>query len=143
MHIYNDTHASCAVTHTNYPFQGMCICRWLQSLKNTSLLKHHYVCLHVYSHPTQRLCQLLREREIWGMHRDINATPCMCVSVYVCQGGVRRQLRFHIAPRKRLELEACYNAKYTHTCTCTREYTATQDRQWKWTDNMMCMLYCF
>lgn len=73
------------------------------------------VCLHACSHPTQRLCQLLREREIWGMHRDINATPCMCVSVYLCQGGVRRQLRFHIAPRKRLELEACYNAKYTLT----------------------------
>lgn len=73
------------------------------------------VCLHVCSHPTQRLCQLLREGEIWGMHRDINATPRMCVSVYLCQGGVRRQLRFHIAPRKRLELEACYNVKYTHT----------------------------
>lgn len=40
---------------------------------------------------------------------------CVCLSVYLCQGGVRRQLRFHIAPRKRLELEACYNAKYTHT----------------------------
>lgn len=72
------------------------------------------VCLHGCSHPTQRLCQLLREGEIRGMHRDINATPWMCVSVYLCQGGVRRQLRFHIAPRKRLELEACYNAKYTH-----------------------------
>lgn len=105
------------------------------------------VCLHARFHPTQRLCQLLREREIWGMHRDNNATPCMCVSVYLCQGGVRRQLRFHIAPRKRLELEACYNAKYTHIHAHIQEdiwgYMAMKDRQWKRTDNMTSLSYCF
>lgn len=116
MHINNDTHASCAVIHTNHPFQGMRICRWLRSLKNASLLKHQYVAVYTRVLITPRDCvSCSGNGEIWGMRRDINATPCMCVcvSVYLCQGAVRRQLRFHIAPRKRLELEACYNPKYT------------------------------
>lgn len=46
--------------------------------------------------------------------------PNVCVRVFVCEGGVRRQLRFQIAPRKRLELEASSEAECIHTHTSRR-----------------------
>lgn len=44
--------------------------------RNAPLLKHQcvYVCVCM-SHPTQRLCQLLRDGGSQGMQRDVDATP--------------------------------------------------------------------
>lgn len=65
---------------------------------NAPLLNHQceYVCAP--SHPTQRLCQLLRDEGSQGHAERCWSHTLMCV--LVCEGGVSRQLRFRLQPEK-------------------------------------------